>query len=1038
MKTALKEEIYYRGRRITEGTIIPEGIDNITLPLRYTEVRAGITGMLADVKVTQKFYNDYHKNIEAIYVFPLPHESAVNELEIQVGERIIRSEVKERVEARRVYEEAKTEMKHAALLEQERPNIFTISVANIKPGEEILVNMKYHEAIKYEDGEYEFIFPMTVTPRYTDGKDPGTPADKDKISPSVRKADREINIFLDLDAGFPIGEITSPSHRLYIQDKGKTKREIQLAKEGEVPNKDFILRYSSRGEEMEKSFSFHRNNEFKPGSFMFHITPKMDYGPDELVRRELIFVLDRSGSMSYGPMEQAKKALKACMRTLRSGDAFGIITFDTRIEYLSSESLEFNDENLQKGDRFIDATHARGGTDILSAMDRALKMAENKLYLRQIVFLTDGAVGNEHYILKEISKSLGKARVYTFGIGPSVNRYLLDKMAEMGKGTAQYLAVGEDIEDAIQKFSNRTAFPVLTDIKLKWKDLSVADTYPAKIPDLYFGHVLYIVGRFHSAGKGMAVLSCKTRKGDFTEEIEVEFPEISPDKPVIETIWARKRIEDLLDRERENPKEKHEIRDEVIGIAMKYHLMSPYTSLVAVEEREDEDGEIKKKEIPIKIDIPSMLPEGLNEGAFSMTSAPPPPPGGIPSRALSGIMPIPRPVPQAMGAGSTLNTAEKRLRSPLMARKAILSPGSPPPSPAHAPESAAVSPSPFIGIMKKNAQRPLLLKSSYEEKGEAILNFDQSAEEAFSLEEVLHFSDDAAPMAHPPVKAEEGFSLKEKLYFSEDDMDSPLPEKDREIQADVRVMPPAAEEASGPAEPFAGSSPKKEISPEKINLSLKWLVRNQSADGAWSGDIDVNRKVISTSMGLLAFIKQGHTNKTGNYMPQVTKGLNFIQAKTDKLSGLALSLSVMVFLELYNTNPKKKEKMDAEKAVKMLKNNWTENKNELEKYFAAIGARRSINCKLAEEKDFSHMEKWLMEAKEHAVKIPEISDLSGLQSSFLAIISEKEGISGATLSLLENHHINQGQESGCIKIPGINPLDGTATGIFILSWLSEI
>ena len=271
------------------------------------------------------------------------------------------------------------------------------------------------ETLKYEDGEYEFVFPMTITPRYTG--DSEKVSDSERISPPVAEnSQREVNIFVNLNTGFPLGEVKSPSHLLYMEEKGENKRNIQLAKEGEIPNKDFILTYSSNGEKPESSLSFYRK-EGKPGTFMLHMTPKIDYGPEEMLKREMIFVLDRSGSMSYGsgtigPMEQAKASLKSCLRTLRTGDSFNIITFDTFIETLYASSLEFNEENLTKAEAFIDDTTARGGTDIYKAMECALQMPVNKIYLRQIVFLTDGAVGNEEEILKELQKILGKARVF--------------------------------------------------------------------------------------------------------------------------------------------------------------------------------------------------------------------------------------------------------------------------------------------------------------------------------------------------------------------------------------------------------------------------------------------------------------------------------------------------------------------------------------------------------------------------------------------------------------------------------------------------
>jgi len=615
----------------TEGTMVVSGKKDTVLPLKFTEVRADITGMLAEVKVSQKFYNDLEENIEAVYMFPLPHESAVLDFEVITGDKVIKSVIKERGEAKKTYEKARQEMKKAALLEQDKEDLFTISVANIEPGQTVLVNIRYYETIKYEEGEYEFVFPMTATPRYV-GKDGGGVPERmegksfPSVIPAEKSGGREINIFINLEAGFEIGSISSPTHNLFIQEKGKSRREIQLAREGEIPNKDFVLKYSSTGEKEETILSFYRE-EGKAGTFMLHITPKMDYGPEEMIRREIIFVLDRSGSMGGTPMEQAKRALKDCLRALRGGDAFSVITFDTEIECLSERPMEFNEENLKKADKFIEATFARGGTEILSSLKKAFKMPAGKDHLRQIVFLTDGAIADVESSIEEITRNLGNSRIFTFGIGCGVNRHFLEKIAQTGRGTCQFISNPVQIREAIEKFTVETSCPVLSDINLEWEGAAVSDILPEPVPDIYFGKVLYLLGRFHSEGKVKAILSGNTGKGTFRQEIPVELPAKDITYPVIETIWAKKHIDFLLEKTKEEPKKKQELRDEIIGVAMKYNLVTPYTSLVAVEK----DAEEREKKDIVKIDVPGILPEGLNynyQPAPAMHRTPVPPPAG--------------------------------------------------------------------------------------------------------------------------------------------------------------------------------------------------------------------------------------------------------------------------------------------------------------------------------------------------------------------------------------------------------------------------
>jgi len=972
-------------RRYTEGTMITSWGD--TLPLRYTEVRANITGMLADIKVIQKFENNLNKNIEAVYVFPLPCDSAVNALEIKIGERIIKGVIKEREEARRNYEEARDEGKKAGLLEQERENIFTMSVANIEHGQEILVTLTYYETVKYEDGEYEFVFPMTITPKYID-KD--QVKDSDRISPPVEKrlAGREVNLFINLDARFPLGEVKSPTHLLYIEEKGENIRHIQFAKEGELPNKDFILKYSSSGEQLETSITCYRK-EFKPGTFMLHVTPKMDYGPDEMVKREIVFVMDRSGSMGGQPMDQAKKALKACLRTLRSGDTFSVIVFDDRIEYLDSRSIEFNDTNLLKADRYIESTRARGGTDILLAMEAALKLPANKLYVRQIVFLTDGAVGNEEFVLHEIKKSLGKSRVFTFGIGPSVNRLLLDGMAEMGRGTARYITFEENIEEAIQKFSNQTSFPILTDILLEWKDASVADMYPVKIPDLYFGHVLYTVGRFHSSGKATAILKAMTGGGEFRQEIEIDLPDESTEYPLIETIWARKRIDALLKKMGEKPKEKHEIRDEIIGIAMRYSLMSPYTSLVAVEEGDDDEEQKEKKEI-MRVDVPSMVPEGLNRDAFrsrlNLQYAPYDPAVAKYQRTSPPVRSAGRPM------SAIINIKRDDSSGPVLMRRAIMSEECPSPGPSAFQKDPFPAPSAgkevFTGgAIYSRAPRP--------------------------------FTDPAFSTLPPADKMDEAENEKGIVW----EESGPL---SFECEEDFDESPVSPE--TQVCEMKSG----EKITPEMIDLTFKYLVRNQNADGSWSKEVLEEKKVISTSMALLAFIKEGHTGKAGNYIPHVSRAIYFIQSHIDNLSGMALALSTMVFIEIFKLSDKKKERKDAEKAIAILKDNLYKFKNPTEKTFASLAVKSAVTSGLMSEEELPETDKWLSEGKDSAKMISTIEKMDDIISLFLCVISGDEGLINFSVDLLINHYVRGGPQEGSINIFELNPVDTTAQGIFVL------
>ncbi len=988
--------------KITSGTMFATGIKD-PLILKYTEIRSHIKGMVADIKVIQKFQNNLDKNIEAFYLFPLPGDGAVYDLEIKAGERTIKGKIKEKEEAKRTYEDAMNDGRKASLLEEQKENIFNISVANIKPGEEILVTLKYYQTVKYDDGEYEFVIPLVIS--HKRGEMPGE-------ATSGKRG--EINIFINLDAGFPVGEVKSPTHLLYIEEKSEHIRNIQLAKEGEIPNKDFILKYSSTGERLETSLSFYKK-EGKPGAFMLHVTPKIDYGPEEMVKREMIFILDRSGSMSWGkrnftPIDQARKALKACLRTLRSGDMFNIITFSTYTNNIHYKSLEFNDVNLKNADDFIDSIHATGGTNILMAIKQALRHPVEANYLRQIIFLTDGEVKNVDEILSAIHCTLGKSRIFTFGIGTTVNRNLLDGMAEMGKGTVQYLTLEQDIEEAIQKFSNQTAFPILTDISLEWENASVSDIYPMSIPDLYFGEVLYLLGRFHSAGKSKAILQGMTVSGNFTQEIDVELPAAAEEYPVVEIMWAKKRIDYLLKKEKENPQEKHSIREEIIGLSMRYKIMTPCTSFVAIDE-----GEGNERQEIIRVTVPQLLPEGMKKtlpaGSHAPQKTSPSPgrplnlvsPPGMMRRSVSHVISSPSP------ALSPPRSAGRPMSGIMSIPRGEVSRA------PHSPIAVRNTPITQQGSVMRLCLSTNIPVDSSEEmfKPEPISRSEERTEDLRSVR-VEEYRDNMPDIAVVDFSPGGDLSIEDEKGLLSEIKDS--------------VGESIAYKGSAPAEAKIVSVPyRSPVSPEMIDLSFRYLARNQSAEGFWSNEPDINKRVISTALAVLAFIKHGHTNKTGNYRGQLSKAIYYIQNNFRNLSGVALSLAVMVSLELYKISGKKKEREDAEKASEKLKEEWSAFNTFLEQGFAFYGGKSAVKEGFIKEGELPHLNTGEGEIK--SIKITDINTLENILLSALSVIAgEKE-----VLNIWLTHVRKEEPDRGSINIPGLNPVDTTAAGIFVIA-----
>ncbi len=438
---------------VTQGelrTTTPEG-RRMALPLVHTSVDAQVSGFLAQVWVTQYFTNPSDRPIEAVYVFPLPQNAAVDNMEMAVGDRTIRANIEERGEAKRIYDEAKQQGKTAALLEQERPNIFTQSVANIMPGDRIRVRIRYVQELKYEDGGYEFVFPMVVGPRFIpgnatgagDGFSPNTDQvpDGSRVTPPVlnpgERSAHDIDVLLKIAAGFPLQDLSSPSHDLVQHEEGGVMQ-VTLAAHDTLPNKDLIVRYRTSGDAITLATLFHRSEDLG-AYFMLLLLPEVAPRSEEVMPRELVFVLDCSGSMSGAPLAKSKEAVKKALKAMRPTDTFQIFEFSDTARGFAPAPVANTPENLKRGLQYLDQLDEGGGTQMLEGIKVALDYPKDRNRIRLVMFLTDGYIGNEAQILDAIAAKLGDSRLFSFGLGSSVNRYLLDKMAEVGRGTVTYV-----------------------------------------------------------------------------------------------------------------------------------------------------------------------------------------------------------------------------------------------------------------------------------------------------------------------------------------------------------------------------------------------------------------------------------------------------------------------------------------------------------------------------------------------------------------------------------------------------------------------
>jgi len=628
---------------VTQGTLrvaAEPGQKLLEFPLKHTDVEAHVAGMVAHVTVTQHFTNPFEDPIEAVYVFPLPQNAAVNDMLMKIGGRTIRGLIQTREKARETYEQAIAEGKRASLLEQERPSIFTQTVGNILPGDDILITIKYVEDLTYDHGKYEFVFPMVVGPRFIPGAPVATPSDAggwapntdrvpdaSRITPPVLKPDErtghDIDVALRINSGVPLRKLRSESHDVDITRQGSAEATVTLEAHDKIPNKDFELEWEITGEQPEIALLTHKGD--MGGFFSMIVAPKADYTEEEITPKEMIFVLDCSGSMSGEPVEKGKEAMRRCVAGLNPNDTFQLIRFSIAASKFSPTPIPNTPENVKRGLKYIDEMSGSGGTQMIEGIKAALGYERDPERLRIVCFMTDGYIGNETEILAAIEERLGEARLFSFGVGTSVNRYLLDRMAEVGRGTVQYVNLGEDTETVVNRFYERIRRPYLTDIAIDWGGLDAEDVYPQRIPDLFSAQPVIVHGRYGDPGEGTIAVSGNIAGKPWSAEIDAAFPADGSGNEALASLWARQRIKDLMSQmyRAETP----EVVEQVTAIALEFRLMSQYTSFVAVDEKVVvEGGQARTVHQPIP------MPEGVSyEGVFG-----PPDRGEFRAAALYG------------------------------------------------------------------------------------------------------------------------------------------------------------------------------------------------------------------------------------------------------------------------------------------------------------------------------------------------------------------------------------------------------------------
>ncbi|MCL2914719.1 marine proteobacterial sortase target protein [Shewanella corallii] len=644
---------------LQQGTLImhaPDGSEVMSLPVS-TKVRMQVSGLINRVWVEQTFRNGSEFWLDGRYLFPLPENAAVDGMELKIGERKIQGQVKTRGQAKADYEKARAEGKKASLVEQHRPNkFFSTRVANLAPGEAVQVSIHYQQTLSYDNGRFSLRFPMLVAPRYqSPSGEPetdlisaygaGQQAETDNSGKQGGASPGTVDIQAVFHGAGALGQILSPHHWVTVSPGSEDSLEVTLL--DALPNRDFVLEWQMADPGRPQAVSYMQSgmSHVPSDTSVAELEQNTEYGVVMLVPpvtgnhefnqgRELVLVIDVSGSMGGESIRQARQALERALTTLSSADRFNILAFSDRVTSFSAASIPATKNNLHRAYRFVDSLEADGGTEMAPALLQALKVTEDKTGLRQVIFITDGAVGNERQLFELIRNHLGDSRLFTVGIGSAPNSFFMEKAARSGKGTFTYIGSEQQVAERMTELLDKIASPVMTNLQLRYADGTVPEYWPANLPDLYAGEPIMVSLRQQAGRSDELIVSGDTgaldaRKQFWQTSIDLG-RQVKSRVAGLDLLWAREQMAEL--RFNETGTNHPRVKEQITALALKYHLISPYTSLVAIDVTPDKPVDAESRLAEARL----MRPAGWSGGASGQVM--PKTATGSPGELLAGLI----------------------------------------------------------------------------------------------------------------------------------------------------------------------------------------------------------------------------------------------------------------------------------------------------------------------------------------------------------------------------------------------------------------